>query len=157
MDTLTCKPVDGSNDEVLFRVYSDVRSEELGMQTWDAGMRDQILRLQYDAQRRGYLEQHPSADWRLILRNGTAIGWVVVERDATALHGIDIALVAGERSRGAGTVIIRALQDEAAAAHQPMVIAVLKSNLRAIALYRRLGFRPANENETHLWMEWRNA
>lgn len=155
MTTLAYKTIGDDDEPLLFRMFSDVRSAELGMQEWNAAVRDPILRLQYTAQRRGYLERHPNADFRLILRDESPIGWLIVERTATALHGIDIALIANERSRGTGTRIIRALQDEAAAAGQPMIIAVLRTNVRAIALYRRLGFGETASTETHVWMEWR--
>lgn len=125
------------------------------MQGLDSAMRDRILLLQYEAQGRAYREQHPAADRRLIFHNGTAIGWVVVERTATAVHLIDIALLAGERGNGVGSAIIRSLQKEAAG-RRPIMIAVLRTNVRAAALYRRLGFRPVEENETHAWMEWRD-
>lgn len=156
MDPFTYKTIDASDEALMFSLYSAVRAEELGMQEWDPAMRDPILRIQYEAQRRAYREQHPSADRRLIFRDGTAIGWVVVERTGTSLHGVDIALLAGQRSNGVGTAIIRSLQKEAAAAGGPMTIAVLRTNVRAIALYRRLGFRAVEDNETHTWMEWRN-
>lgn len=156
MTTLTYKNVGESDDALMFRMYAEVRAGELGMGEWDAALREPLLRQQYEAQRRGYAEEHPAADHRLIERDGKAIGWVIVERRGDALFGVDIALVAEERSRGTGSAVIRALQEEAAAAHCPMIITVLRTNLRAIALYRRLGFRASGENETHVLMEWRD-
>ena len=125
------------------------------MDAWDPAQRDRVLRVQFAAQRRSYRQEFPKADERVILRDGSPIGWVVVDRSGAELHGIDIALVADQRSRGIGTMVIRALQDEAAADGRPMVITVLRSNVRALALYERLGFRPIRHTEVHTLMEWR--
>jgi ribosomal protein S18 acetylase RimI-like enzyme len=155
MDTITFKNVSADEERVLFALYSSVRSDELGIQSWDAGLRSQILRFQFEAQERGYREQFPAADRRLILRNGSTVGWVIVDRSGSALHGIDIALIAEERSRGVGTRVIKALQYEAAADKRPFVITVQRTNDRATALYLRLGFHVIEETELHRLMEWR--
>jgi|SRR5450755_3121375 ribosomal protein S18 acetylase RimI-like enzyme len=153
METITCAPV-STNDETLFALYSAVRSDELGMQRWDPSLRDQILGTQYEGQLRGYREQYPGAEWRLILRNGLPVGWVVVDRSGRALHGIDIALIASERSHGLGSQVIRELQSQAATEKRPFVITVQRTNDRAIALYVRLGFRVTGQSESHTFMEW---
>jgi ribosomal protein S18 acetylase RimI-like enzyme len=155
VDTLTFRHLDTGDEALLFRLYAAVRSAELGMEGWQPELRDRILRVQFEAQRRGYREQFPHADERLILRDGSAIGWVTVDRSGAGLHGIDIALLADERSRGVGTRVIQALQEEAAAENRLMAITVLRPNVRALALYRRLGFRETGGTETHIVMEWR--
>jgi ribosomal protein S18 acetylase RimI-like enzyme len=145
----------GSDDAALFQIYTAVRAEELGMGEWDPELRNQVLRLQFEAQRRGYRDRFPAADERLILRKGSPIGWVIVDRSGRELHGIDIALLAEERSRGIGTSVIRALQEEAAAASRPMMITVQRLNVRALGLYVRLGFQVIRETDLHMVMEWR--
>ena len=155
VDTITFKNVSANEETVLFELYSAVRSVELGMQSWDAVLRNQILWFQFEAQKRGYRQQFPAADRRLILLNGSTVGWLIVDRSGSALHGIDIALVAEQRSHGLGTRVIKALQDEAAAEKRPFVITVQRTNHRATALYFRLGFRAIEETESHTLMEWR--
>lgn len=154
MATLTLKNLETGDEAALLRLYATVRGEELGMDHWEPELRDRMLRIQFDAQRLSYREQFPHADERLILRDGSPIGWVIVDRSRAELHGIDIALVADERSRGVGTRVIQALQEEAAAANGPMAITVLRQNVRALALYRRLGFRETGGTETHIVMDW---
>ena len=155
METLTFKDVGPNDHAALFRLFAAVRAEELGMGGWDAGLRDQILRLQFDAQRRGYADRFPGADERMILRDGVPIGWLIVDRTGTRLHGIDIGLLAEERRQGIGTQIIRALQEEAAGDGRPMTLTVKRQNVRAMALYVRLGFLTVSEDDVHLVMEWR--
>jgi ribosomal protein S18 acetylase RimI-like enzyme len=154
MDTLTLDMV-RAEEVALFRLYTAVRAEELGMQDWEPELRHQMLRLQFEAQRRGYREQFPAADECLILRDGSPVGWTIVDRSGPALHAIDIGLLSGERNRGVGTRVIRGLQQEAAAGNRPMVLSVLTLNVRALGLYVRLGFRAIGETDTHTIMEWR--
>jgi len=155
MDTITFQDVGPGDEAGLFQLFSAVRGEELGMQDWDPAVRRQMLQLQFEAQRRSYREQFPAADERLILRDGSRIGWVIVDRSGADLHGIDIALLSSERSKGVGTRIIRALQEEAAALSRPMVITVQRMNVQALALYRRLDFRVIEETDLHTVLEWR--
>jgi ribosomal protein S18 acetylase RimI-like enzyme len=153
-DAITFTDV-GSDESVLFALYSAVRADELGMESLDPALRSQILQFQFEAQRRGYREQFPAAERRLILRNGSPIGWLILDRSGSALHPVDIAIVAEEKGRGVGTGVIRSLQDEAGAEKRPVVLTVLRTNDRAMALYLRLGFRVIEETQTHRLMEWR--
>jgi ribosomal protein S18 acetylase RimI-like enzyme len=154
LDTLTLEMV-RAEEAALFQLYTAVRAEELGMQDWDPELRNQMLRLQFEAQRRGYREQFPAADERLIVRDGSPVGWIIVDRSGTELRAIDMALLLAERNRGVGTRVIRGLQQEAAAGNRPMVLSVLTLNVRALGLYVRLGFRVIGETDTHAIMEWR--
>lgn len=153
MDTLALGDV--RDQAGWFDLFSRVRAEELGMQAWDPQLRDQMLRLQDQAQRRGYLAQFPSSDTRLILRKGEPIGWLIVDRSGATLHCVDIAVVPEARNQGVATWVWRTLQDEAAATARPLVLTVLRTNVRALALYVRLGFRVVGETDAHVLMEWR--
>jgi ribosomal protein S18 acetylase RimI-like enzyme len=137
-----------------FELFKRVRVDELGMHTWDAQLRDQILRLQAEAQRRGYLAQFPASDRRLILREGEPIGWLIVDRSGSSLHCVDIAVVPEARNQGVATWVWRGLQEEAAATARPLVLTVQRTNERALAHYVRLGFRVVGETDAHVQMEW---
>ena len=153
MDTLAFGEVRDQVD--CFELFSRVRAEELGMQAWDPQLRDQMLRLQYEAQRRGYLAQFPASDTRLILRGGEPIGWLIVDRSGAMLHCVDIAVVPEARNQGVATWVWRTLQAEASATARPLVLTVLRTNVRARALYVRLKFRVVGETVAHVLMEWR--
>jgi ribosomal protein S18 acetylase RimI-like enzyme len=156
LDDVTLRDLGAGDESVLFQLYSAVRSGELGMNSWPPDQRDLMLRIQFDAQRRGYREQFPRLDERLILRGGSPIGWVVVDgSDSRELHGIDIALLAEARQQGVGTRVMQSLQEEAAAGNRPFVILVEHGNVRALAFHRRLGFRAVRDTEVHTVLEWR--
>lgn len=155
MDAVTLTEVGADDEAVRFRLYAEVRAEELGMQGWNPDERTQMLRLQFEAQRRGYRDQFPAAAVRLILCDGSPVGWVIVDRSGPDLRCVDIAIVSGDRSKGIGTRVLRALQEEAAAGDRPLALTVLRTNVRALAFYARLGFRAIRQTDTHALMEWR--
>jgi ribosomal protein S18 acetylase RimI-like enzyme len=156
MSTLEVKDLKADDEPTFFRLFTIVRGEELKMDQWDPDARTRMLRLQFEAQRRGYREQWPDACERLIIHDGSPVGWVIVDRSADVLRGIDMALVPECRSVGIGTDVIRALQEEAARSARPFAIAVLRTNVRARALYVRLGFSVTGETDLHTLMEWRH-
>lgn len=152
---LAFKDIRPGDEGQFFELFAAVRGEELGMERWDPQMRNEMLRFQFDAQRRGYREQCPTADERLILRGGAQIGWVIIDRSGPAVHCVDLAIVSGQRNKGVGTQVLRALQEEAATGNRPLLLTVLRTNARALALYARLGFRVIGETDVHAVMEWR--
>jgi ribosomal protein S18 acetylase RimI-like enzyme len=147
------KDVGQDGEAALFQLFAAVRCEELMMEQWEPALRNQMLRLQFEAQRRGCREQFPGADARLILRDGSPVGWVIVDRSGPMLHCVDIAILSEARNTGLGTRVLRALQEEAAAAGRPVALTVLRSNVRARGLYLRLGFRVIRETDLHTLME----
>jgi ribosomal protein S18 acetylase RimI-like enzyme len=147
--------VDAGREPVLAALYAAIRSDELGMEAWDPVVRQEVLRIQHEAQWRGYREQFPHAQTQLILRDGSAVGWVTIDRSGDALHGVDIALLPAQRDRGIGTQLLRALQAEAASGGRPMRFSVNRFNHRALDLYRRVGFSVIRETDAHIFMEWK--
>ena len=156
MPSFTTRIIGADDEAIFFALYSAVRSEELGMQMWDAPLRDQILRLQFAAQRSSHRQQYPAIVEQFILRDGRAIGWMMVNHDA-AIRCVDLAIIPEERRRGAATLALRHLQEQAAATGEPLVLSVLRTNVPALALYDRLGFQPVGENELHVFLEWREG
>ena len=157
MLTFTTATMGDDEDQAFFALYSAVRSEELAMQDWDPVLRDQILRLQFVAQRNSYRKQDPAMAEQFILRDGRAIGWIMISRSVADVRCVDVAILPGERRQGAASQVLRGLQDEAAARAVPVVLSVLRTNASALALYHRLGFQSVGENDSHLFLEWRQA
>ena len=68
------RPVTAADEAVLLALFGAVRAGELHLDGWEPALRDQMLRTQFDAQRRGYREEFPAASERLILHSGAAAG-----------------------------------------------------------------------------------
>ncbi len=89
-----------------------------------------------------------------VIRSGGAdIGWMQVSSSTDGLHLDQLHIVDGWRNQGIGTRLIRALQDRARDAGQPVGLNVIRGN-QAVALYRRLGFHIVGEDEEKLRMRW---
>jgi ribosomal protein S18 acetylase RimI-like enzyme len=144
-----------SDEAALFDLFCRVRTRELDAASWDEHLRAATLRLQFDAQRRGYRQQWPDCETRMVLVGNALAGWVVVDLAGPALHLLDIAVAPESRGQGIGARIVRALQDEASRAGRPLVLTVLRTNLPAVRLYSRLDFQVVRADEMHLGLEWR--
>jgi ribosomal protein S18 acetylase RimI-like enzyme len=155
-EALALRAVHPEDETFLFAVYASTRQDELASLGWPTPQREAFLRMQYEAQRRSYRAQFPAADVQIILRHGTPIGRLYVERRADEIRGIDIALLPEYRQAGIGGAIVRHLLAEAAREHKPFRIHVEKFN-RAQRLYRRLGFTTLADDGAYLFMEWRPA
>src|SRR5262245_60898555 len=138
----------------LFEVYSEVKAEELGLEAREP-RHDALLRLQFEARRRGHAAQFPAAVDEVIVRDGALAGWVTFDASASPVHCVDIAIRPCQRGRGLATETLRLLQQRAAALDRPLVLTVLRTNRRARSIYDRLGFREAGGTDTHALLEWR--
>ena len=93
----------------------------------------------------------------VIQKDGSDVGFftVVASRDALELDKISIA--PSHQGRGIGSQVIRDLIGMAMRGGLPIVLYVLKPNTRAFDLYKRLGFKPSGESDTHFQMRWESA
>jgi ribosomal protein S18 acetylase RimI-like enzyme len=145
------------DDEPLLReIYASTRDAEMAIVDWDDGLKTQFLDMQWRAQTHHYRTNHPGADYRLVLLDGTPIGRLYVDRTAVQIHLLDIALLPLYRSRGIGTRLIRDLVDEAKHDGRPLRCHVERFN-RAWGLYQRLGFRPIADAGMYAQLEWEPA
>jgi len=92
---------------------------------------------------------------RIIILKDTLVGLIAMENREEHLWLDELQIAREWRGRGLGSLIIRDLLAQAKATQKPLRLQVLKSNDRAEALYRRLGFMAVSESETHLHMEFR--
>lgn len=126
---------------------------------WDqlplpADLLARVMEQQFHAQIQGYRAAYPRARLEIVMVDGQPVGRLATDRDADALHLIDIAVVPERRGQGIGRAILRALIAEAAALGAPVTLQVAHDNLAAQRLYHRLGFEATAADETHLTLRW---
>ncbi len=154
---LSLRPVSPADDAFLFELYASTRPDiaSLGLA---GAQRDMLLRVQWMAQRHGYQSRYPHGEHQLVLVDGHPAGRLWVAREPEELRVVDVSLLPAHRGAGVGTELLRALQQEAAAAGKPLRLSVARDN-PAQRLYARLGFTPAAGTETgaepYLALEWR--
>jgi ribosomal protein S18 acetylase RimI-like enzyme len=154
-ESITLRPAVPEDNAFLFRVYASTRAGEMAATGWLEIEQQTFLRMQFKLQQGSYEVQFPEAEHNIILRDGEAIGRIVVDRTLPdEIRGVDVAILPDARNSGVGTYLINNLLDEAQAADKPFRIQVEKHNLAAFRLYERLGFARVGESATHISMEW---
>lgn len=138
----------------LAELYADTRADELAPLPWPPEFKRDFLAQQFQFQHRHYLGEHPDADFLVIEREGVIEGRYYLFRDAPDHRIIDISLMSGHRGSGIGRALIEASQSEAQALGRGLALEVLVTNIRARALYDRLGFRLEASTDTHHFMRW---
>src|SRR5262245_52120164 len=155
MAPVALTPAGPGDAAALLDLFRRARGHDLGAASWPEAIRDTTLRIQFDAQRRGYQERWPSAATLFVTDAGERVGWITVDRSGPAIHVVDIALVPESRGHGLGGAVLRGLQDEAARDGRPVALSVHRANLPAIRLYSRLGFQAIGADDLDLHLEWR--
>ena len=144
-----------SEDDMGFlaRLYASTRWEEVQQAPWSDKQRKDFLLQQFDAQHKHYQSHYPKADYLLILKDQQAIGRVYLDRDATSICLIDIALLPEFKYKGLGTLLLDELLLEAQSTNKKIVIHVENFN-PAYQWYLNLGFKQVEDKGVHQYMEW---
>lgn len=153
-DSPTLRPVTTEDAAFLLQVYKSSRGEDLRELGWDAARIDEFLDLQYEAQRAFDDKDYPQANDQVILSAGERAGRLLVDSRENEIRCVDLALLPEFRNQGLGTLLLRRLQQEAAAANKPLRLQVIRYS-RTINLFERLGFVRTSESGTHFQMEWK--
>ena len=111
-----------------------------------------------DAQRKLHDERFDAGGLEVLLDGEERAGFLKVRREADGLHLVSVFLLPPWQSQGIGTSIVEGLQREASQAGIPLRLRVLKANVRARALYARLGFvtRRTTNTDPHHEMWWQS-
>ena len=154
-DTLALRRVTSDDDEFLLMLYGSTREDELAQVTWAEGQKEAFLKWQHETQRQQYEARFPDADYHVILINDHPAGRIWVGRDGEQIRLLDIALLPEFQNRGAGTVLLRRLMDEANQSKKLLRHMVFMLNNDAHRFYERLGFVVLEDLGAYKHMEWR--
>ena len=153
---ISLRPITQQDEEFLARVYASSRAEELAITDWSEEQKADFCRRQFDAQSAYYTANYPGASFQIIERDGWPVGRLYVARWEKEIRIVDITLLPEARGSGIGTELLRDLQDETRSAGKSLTIHVERFN-RALAWYRRLGFRELEDKGVYLLMSWSPA
>ena len=107
----------------------------------------------HDEQLQRHRDSYKPDTHRLILVGDLVAGLLAVEEDPSYLWLVKLYLLARYRSKGLGSAILRAVQEDAVLKRKPVRLRVLRVNTAARRLYERHGFRVVQETPERLFME----
>ena len=151
--TIELREVVPEDRAFLRAVYGSTRWEELEPTGWTDEQKHAFLDHQFEAQDAYYREHYEGATYDVVVVDGFPAGRLYVARWPEEIRIMDIALLPTERGKGVGTMLLRDLQDEAAAAGKRVTIHVESEN-PAMAWYERLGFGRVEDRVPYVLMEW---
>jgi ribosomal protein S18 acetylase RimI-like enzyme len=134
-------------------VYASTRAEEMELVNWSESDKQAFLRQQFTAQHTYYQQHYATAAFQVVVRGDALLGRLYVDRWASEIRIIDIALLPEYRGHGIGTRLLRDVLAEAVEVGKRVSIHVEHMN-PAMRLYTRLGFRPVEERGVYVLMEW---
>ncbi len=149
------RPVRANDQAFVVSVFASSRAERFANAELEQPQLQQILEMQFNAQKLQYQTQYPNADFSLVIFNDRPIGYFYVDRGTDCFVLIDIALLAEKTGRGIGTHIVSTLKTEAFKENKSILAHVDKRNVQAWSLWQRLGFQVVADNGIYLEIECR--
>ncbi len=147
------RPCVAEDDEFLRRVYHSTREDELRVLPWSDADKVAFLDMQFGAQKKHYEERYPDCAFRIVVVDGVAAGRLYVDRTASDITVLDIALLPRYRGRGIGSALLEAILEEGRASQRTVSLHVEQYN-PARRLYERMGFRTLESNGVYERMQW---
>jgi GNAT superfamily N-acetyltransferase len=141
------------DDAFLQQLFAEVNAAEFLPLQLPPPALEQMLAMQYRAQRVGYSQQFPNLESSVILVGPYPVGRVLVHTSAQELRLVDIALLAPFRGHGIGRAVIGGLCRRAEELGVPLRLSVRPQN-RAARLYLRMGFMMSGGDPMYAAMEW---
>ncbi len=102
-----------------------------------------------DFQHRYFDEHFASGSTDILENDGQPVGILRIEQHETAIFLAEIQILPAHQGRGIGARLMKQAIAHAEAASLPLALQVLKVNVRARALYERLGLHVTGETDTH--------
>lgn len=152
MNEIRLRPATLLDEDFLATLYAQSRAEELAASDWPAAAAQAFLVQQRAAQEAHYRNAYPASSHDIVLSGARSVGRLWVDRDARRILIVDISLLATERGRGIGTLLIERLVAEADAVGVTVELSVATQNARAASLYRRIGFAEVDRSPTNIAM-----
>ncbi|MBS1797252.1 MAG: GNAT family N-acetyltransferase [Acidobacteria bacterium] len=140
--------------DFIARVDAGTREEEFAGPGWSPRRLAEFLKMQAVFQRRAWELRFPGALQFIIEDDFEKVGRMITAEYDDRLVLIDIAILPAHRGRGIGSLLIGDLIERAVETRKKVALQVSKNNLRAVGLYRKLGFAVERETESDYSMTY---
>jgi len=155
---VTLRPIEEGDIDFLQRLFAE-SWPALDQLPMNDEQKQQLMRMQFQAQHADYQTRFPNAQFDIILLDGEPVGRIYVERNDQEIRLLDIALLSEHRNNGIGSSMLKELLVEAARASLPIRLWVENFN-PSFRLFERLGFKPVADpnvdwqTEANWHLEW---
>jgi ribosomal protein S18 acetylase RimI-like enzyme len=143
-----CRPAEVADMGFLRQAYASTRAQDLALLGVDPAVLETLVSMQFDAQRRHYVQHYPGCMPWVIEQHGQALGQMWLHLDDDGLRLMDIAVLPAHRRQGLASSCVQALLRLADQHAWPVHLHVLADNpIRH--WYARLGFVVTDESGLH--------
>ncbi len=143
MEALSIRKAHESDSEFVFTVKK-AAFQEYVEQEW--GWNENY-------QRELHNRRFTSQDLHIIQFCGTDVGFLATSRSPDTLKVNQLYILPEYQGRGIGSACMARVLNDATLRQMPVVLQVLKVNIRGTAFYQRLGFTIVGETTTHFLMK----
>lgn len=150
--TLTFRPIQSGDEEILLQIFASTREEERLQLGWPHEEWEAFIRQQFSFQHAQYMMTYANPSFDLVLLDGEVTGRLYVDRTTEEIRVVDVALLPKHRHQGLGRLMLQALIDESDACGTPLGLHVEKDN-PILNYYQRLGFVPVADRGVYLYMQ----
>ncbi len=151
MQTPVLRKATPADERFLIELFMDVRGDELRLAGLPEAQVEQLLMMQYNAQKSSYSGNYPNADNFIIESQGKPVGRMLTDRSAQVTRLVDISILGNERGKGIGSYCLEGLKRDC----KRISLQVFSQNIGAIKLYQKYGFEFTSEDGMYLEMEWK--
>lgn len=150
---VTTRPMNDDDSMLLFELYASSRAEELSRSGWVTPQQRSFFRMQAQNQERYFLRHYDHLDRRTVCINGFSAGRLLVDRPSHAITVVDLAILPAFRGRGIGSLLIRALLEEATEKDLPVHVDLPKHS-EMLTRCEQMGFRYSEDLGDRWHLVW---
>jgi ribosomal protein S18 acetylase RimI-like enzyme len=137
---LACRPRTDDDVGLLRALFASSRRDELALMGWGPEQQQSFVDLQLRAREQHREATRPGTDLGIVTLDDLPVGQLDLDRTATGVEIVEIAIVPGLQGHGLGTALLGWVLAEADAADLPVLLNVEVTNEGARRLYERHGF-----------------
>ena len=141
------------DSEFFIKLFCEIKSSELHLDSWPELIRQQMLAMQFHAFEQCMRAEFPNYIDYVILIQSEKAGRFQIEKNDSYYRIINISLLSTHRNKGLGTSILTDLLSEADRKGIPVFLDVDVVN-PALHLYLRMGFKIVRQDEIRYSMKY---